>query len=809
MARIVSTSGQAVTQIHEPWRIARSPPGACRTPEQAAQLRDWVAARVPGTTAAALIEAGLPHENLNDYDVWWRAEIEATGPQILCFEGLATLAEVWLDHQSILTSQSMFLTHEVEIATHGRHALWIVFRALNPLLDQKKLPRARWRPRMIPKQGLRGVRTTLMGQMPGWTPPVDSVGPWRPIVLLSPPPFEIRRLDLKSGYENGRGWLSASLEVATDTPPVLVCDGRRLALKQAAGGSYGGQMTLAGVKPWWPHTHGDQPLYQVFLELGETKIDLGHTGFRQITVDRGPDGQGFGLVVNGVPIFCRGACWTSAEVVGLSGGRETYKPLLKLAQSGGMNMLRMSGTGVYEGAAFYDLCDELGILVWQDFMFANFDYPIADQGFAVQVAEEVAQFLSARQLSPCLAVLCGGSEVHQQGAMLGVRPEALASPLFDEILPAAAQAWRPDIAYVPNSPSGGALPFAVNAGVGHYYGVGAYLRPLDDARRAEVRFATECLAFANLASGADNAETDLQAIMERRGVPRDLGADWDFQDVRDHYLALLYGIDPGKLRRDNPDLYLDLARATSGEVMESTFAEWRRARSPCAGGLVWTLQDLMPGAGWGVIDVKGEPKAAWYALKRAFRSVQLALTDEGVNGLALHLTNEMPQSIEVVVELTCLRDGKTPVVSVRRTMTLSPRSALEISAFELIGRFFDITYAYRFGPPGHDVTLARLLDADGATLAEAFHFPLGRSALTTEPLVTASIARDELGWFLTLSTDHLVQSLQIHDRGFRPDDDGFHLAPGPDKRIRMSPRGNCETPTGEIRAPGGRILARY
>jgi beta-mannosidase len=127
--------------------------------------------------------------------------------------------------------------------------------------------------------------------------------------------------------------------------------------------------------------------------------------------------------------------------------------------------------------------------------------------------------------------------------------------------------------------------------------------------------------------------------------------------VRDHYVAELYAI-PQELRQNNPAAYLDLGRAAVAEVMEATSAEWRRAGSPTRGGLVWFFKDLWPSSGWGVLDWRGEPKSAFYALKRAFRPVQLVLSDEGVNGLLLHLVNETATPIAAVVTLECLRDGR-------------------------------------------------------------------------------------------------------------------------------------------------------
>src|SRR5438552_4634674 len=144
------------------------------------------------------------------------------------------------------------------------------------------------------------------------------------------------------------------------------------------------------------------------------------------------------------------------------------------------------------------------------------------------------------------------------------------------------------------------------------------MRPLQDARRAEVRFAAECLALSNV-PGEEAIEEMLPSAPGeivvhhprwKAGVPRDAGAGWDFEDVRDHYLHLLFGADPVELRRSDHERYLELSRHTSGEVMAEVLGEWRRDASPCGGGIVLWLRDLAPGAGWGLIDVRGRPKAA-------------------------------------------------------------------------------------------------------------------------------------------------------------------------------------------------------
>jgi beta-mannosidase len=653
----------------------------------------WIAAPVPGTAAEALkLDATAPTP-LHDKDVWYRSRFAAEGRRLLRFEGLATFAEVWLNGVKILDSDNMFLRHDVEVALSGDNELLIAFRSLDKALEQRK-GRARWRTKIVENNALRLVRTTMLGHMTGWQPPVHAVGPWRPIRLLD----RDLDVDLRATLDGDDGVLEVSLRLDGEAEVVV---GDRRAPLVRRGGRLACTLRLPKIEKWWPHTHGTPTLHAVTLRTPGGGIDLGRVGFRSIAVDRDADGNGFALVVNGVKVFCRGACWSAADLVSLAGDRARLAPWLTLARDAHMNMVRVGGTMIYESDDFFALCDELGLLVWHDFMFANMDYPVADPAFRASVEQEATQFLRRTRPHPSLAVLCGGSEVAQQVSMLGLPPALWTGPLYEEILPAAVAALRPDVPYVPNSPGGGDLPFATDAGVAHYYGVGAYLRPLEDARRAKVRFASECLAFANL--------PDEPASDGWWPVPRDRGADWDFEDVTRHYARLLFG-------SDTPEAM----RAAPGAVMEATIGEWRRAGSSCWGALVWMLKDFGPGAGWGVIDAAGQPKPAWHALRRAFRPVQVALTDEGLNGLGIHLINESAETVRARLALRCLKEGAV-VLRREREVELPPRSSQTLSSAELIGSFFDITWAYRFGPPSLDVTEVTLGD-----FARAVHFPAGK-----------------------------------------------------------------------------------
>jgi beta-mannosidase len=542
------------------------------------------------------------------------------------------------------------------------------------------------------------------------------------------------------------------------------------------------QLRIENPALWWPHTHGTPALHDCAATITVDGISqtlvLGRIGFRMIEVLQ--DDGDFEVRVNGVPVFCRGVCWTPDDLAAL-----------ELLRDAGANMVRVGGTMVYEDDAFYDRCDELGVLVWQDFMFANMDYPAEDEGFMASVREEVTGQLQRLRRHPAVAIYCGNSEVEQQAAMLGMPRELWRNRLFGEMLPELCAREHPGTVYVPSSPSGGAMPFHAGTGVTHYYGVGAYLRPIADARRANVRFASECLGFANIP-----AQEVVDEVMEgdafaahdprwKRRTPRDTGSPWDFEDVRDHYLRDLFSVDPVQLRSFDPQRYLALSRVVTGEVMAQVFSEWRSTRSHCRGALVWFLRDLWPGAGWGILDSRGMPKACFYFLRRVWQPRTVVLADEGLDGIHAHVLNDSDQPLEGTLELTLLRDGHVVIAQASTPVQVTARGRGLFVAEEVLGTFYDTAYAYRFGPAKHEVFIATL-SVDGDVIGEAFHFPLRTEPARITGATIVAEARDEV---VTVRSDRFLYAVHIDVPGFVAHDDYFHLAPRRTKTVSLKGSG--------------------
>lgn len=790
--------------------VLRVAPGSVADPANlAASTSPRLPARIPCTLASALAGAGLLDLShppaLESDDVWFTCalpRVEGRGRRFLVMEGLATLADVFVNGRHVLASDDAFHRHAIDVSDHlcGDDQLAIRFASLDAHLARKR-SRPRWKTRLVAHQNLRFVRTPLIGRTTGFCPAVPAVGPYRPIHLerrtISVAECSCRTrcvdeggrvdLELVLAVHDENPILAATLEVEGAAPATLVVEPRDSMT------TVRGAVELEHIERWWPHTHGSSSLHSVRVVLrrqrDERILDLGKVGFR--TVDS-EDPSGFGLRINGVPVFARGAVWTTEDVLTQSASPEKLREALLRVRDSGMNLIRIGGTMGYETDAFHALADELGILVWQDLAFANMDYPSEDEAFLANVQREIRELLGRIGTRPSTVVICGNSEVEQQAAMLGLPRELWRSPLFETIARDLTAELAPGVPYVPSSPSGGTMPFHVDDGIGHYYGVGAYLRPLSDARTSGVRFASECLAFANVPCQAtiDAFLRELEAAVHhprwKERVPRDRGASWDFEDVRDHYLEQLFRVDARKLRYDDVERYLMLSRIVPGEVIARVFAEWRRAGSSCRGGIVFFLQDFWPGAGFGLVDSFGRAKAALRIAARSLAPLALLLVDEGVNGLYVHVANDGPADLSLTLRARLFRDGEFLGDSGERAVFVKARSVERFHVDAIFERFVDTTYAYRFGPPSHDLVFVEALTETGGVVARAHHLPLGLDRAVESDLGMEARFEDE-GRTLRVRSRRTALFLAIDVEGARPEEDFFHLAPHEERTIALGP----------------------
>jgi beta-mannosidase len=481
---------------------------------------DWLPATVPGGVHEALLAAGRiaePYFDRNEdgmrwveeRDWWFRATVPATssspgGRTLLVCQGLDTVADLWLGGQPLGHSENMFrpATFDITGRLEAASELLICFRpplagltppaaatnllqrlgdalgALAPEEPAGDQGAGIWSS-TLPLATLRRKATFSWGWDFG--PRLPSIGPWRPVevvqqsgAVLTGHHVRTERVDVGRRTADLTVRVEAT-QLQEEMRPVaeveLVAPSGKITSLTVPLASDAAAETLSGASTvrveeaelWWTHDLGEQPRYQVKVRLrdGERVLDERHdlVGLRTIALDRSGDPEGgrhFRFVLNGIPIFARGAAWLPADMLVGSVNEARYRELLTTARDGQMTMLRIWGGGIYEHDTFYSLCDELGLLIWQDFAFACIDYPDDDPLLRTEVEHEAAHQVRRLRNHACLALWCGNNEV-QMIHVMGYRdlsPGGWGSAFFDEMLPAVVATHDGGVPYWPGSPYG-------------------------------------------------------------------------------------------------------------------------------------------------------------------------------------------------------------------------------------------------------------------------------------------------------------------------------------------------------------------
>lgn len=794
---------------------------------------DWTIAK-PVTsmpcTVAMLVNDEAELTRLNSKDHWFVTEFPLPETQakrvLLQVDGLLTYAEVYVNQQLVLTSSNAYHSNIIDVTAHLKptNQLAICCRAIAPILA-KKHPRPRFATRLINERNLRFIRTPILGYTPGFAAPTQAVGPYRPIRLICEQQVSIISSLVNTqliGDNSGLLELDIALEFfnghVTDAHIVVLNDKNELVAKTALNVTHNNtghyrltsKLALDTVNPYWPHTHGKPERYSLGIELNShdassISITLGKYGFRRI--DR-INPNTFSLKINDVPMYLRGACWTPMDPKSLLVNADQLRERLTWLRSLGMNMLRIPGNMLYESDAFYELCDELGILVFQDFAFANFDYPESDAELIESIQQEIRHFLAKHGGRPCLTVLAGNSEVAQQASMMGLELDHLNNTIFDQHLPAIVGELAPNVPYVRSSPTADGIPFHSGNGPSHYYGVGGYRRSFDDARLFKGRFASECLAFSHVPEDESLRTFFGGEIIPphdprwKSAVPRDVGSGWDFSDITDHYVERLFEIDTTKLRTTDQDRYFNFCRAATVETVERTLSIFRADSTQGRGALVWFLHDLKSGAGWGYIDALGRPKSALYGLARTAQPTTILFVDEGLEGLAVYLAHDDSHALTCDLTITLVTAEGRIYEQKQRPITLTPRSVDRISVDLFLNRFVDSSYAYRFGPRAFTSCIVTIKNnLDETLLQNIYANPTETHQLNHDLGLSGIVSiRDDGQYQLALSCKAPAFYVVIDTPAFMPDDNYFHLIPGFDKVVLLKSKDKQSLPHGRIRA---------
>lgn len=804
----------------------------------------WHAAKVPGTVHTDLLadklipdpyvgaaEAGLQWIGLADWE--YRTRFDAPRSALerarsdLVFEGLDTFAEVWLNGEKLLVADNAFRTWRVPVQGKLRaqgNELRIVLRS--PIA--KLLPQVQAMPHKLagnypspygdePKDTMTANFVRKPGYHYGWDwgPRYVTAGIWKPVVLQSWDAVRVDTLQLRQDHVD---------EARADLAAVVSADAVRdgsfdLRLWQTAPD---GKRTLAGQQRvqlhaganrvelpvhvdrpqrWFPNGYGAQPLYRYDLEVGEGKA-VARTGLRSIELRRDPDpeGRGFYFAVNGIPVFAKGANTIPFDMFQPRVSKAQLRRVLQSAHDANMNFLRSWGGGYYESDDFFDLADELGLLVWQDFMFGGGMQPAYDEPFRANVIAEARDNVRRLRNHPSLALWCGNNEEEiawkywGQGKELQEADPAFAKKVWDgyvqlfgaDLRKVVAEEgggityWASspgdDLAEVANTPASGDMHYWEVWGNPAYpptkyleitprfmseYGLQAWpvQRTIDAfARREEQGVATPVVeAHQKFLAGKGN-ERLMKYVNEEFGAPKDFAA------------------------------FVYLSQAAQAEGIELAALHHRASRPFTMGSLYWQLNDVWPGASWSSVDWFGRWKALQFHARRFYAPVAVAALRNAGGNTELSLLNGRTTAVQGELRLRVMTlDGKV-LRDESKAVELAPLSATKAAAYadaDLLGN----------ADPASTVAVFELRAAGEPASRGVVYFKAAKDMSWSDPGLRGAMRRDGNGYALELHAGTLARAVWIDfgDVDAEVSDNALTLLPGETVSLHVSSKAGLAT----------------
>ncbi len=661
-------------ELTEGWEFRRAdlPPGPSFPGDLADPLSAWIPATIPGTIHTDLLNAELisdPFFRSNEMALQWigeegwiyRTSFQASPGLLeketveLVFHGLDTFAEVRLNDRPILRADNMFRIWSVEVKDllrSGENTLEIHLSSpLPPALDARAAL-----PYELPAGNDRGdppsrvfVRKAAYHYGWDWGPRLVTSGIWRPVEITGWSGGRITDLYLTTDSISGEtAFLTGSVEIlisreeadrrtAGGNVPINVTlsspDGAFAAVEQELVVESGTNQIAFGLmvedpQLWWPNGSGDPHLYtaQASIKAGRNTDTLTtRFGVRTVELVTEPDtiGESFFFRVNGIPVFMKGANVIPLDHFSPRVTEDDYKSLFQDAVEANMNMLRVWGGGIYEEDTFYDIADEYGVLIWQDFMFANGMYP-GDSAFLANVEAEATDQVRRLRGHASIALWCGNNEMdegwHRWGwARNYDTPQDSAAVrdayenIFHRILPGVVEAEDPGRRYWPSSPSlGWGDPESLNRGDSHYWGVWHGQEPFQVYAEKLPRFSSEFgfQAFPSMETVAAFTYPEDRSLFDPTLLTHQ-------KHPIGNELILEY------MERDYPvpegfDDFVYVSQLLQARGMRTAFEAHRRAMPRTMGTLYWQLNDTWPVVSWSGRDYFGRWKALHYAAKHAF-----------------------------------------------------------------------------------------------------------------------------------------------------------------------------------------------
>lgn len=602
---------------------------------------------------------------------------------VLHFDGIDTIAEIYLNGKHLGRVNNMHRMWEFPvhgILKAGENTLTVKIKSPNQYIKE-----------MDEKRHLWGVDSTMTGYthirkahcMFGWDwgPMLPDMGIWRDVTLVIPEKGRILDVYYSQLHSENKVTLKAVLHIENhgcQKASVTVFDPQGKAVAESVialddkSEYYETALDIADPQLWWVNGYGEQPLYNVTVKLLDNDISADENtqriGLRTLTVSQEKDewGEEFCFINNGVKIFAMGANYIPEDQIVTRCNEEKTRKLLADCKAANYNFIRVWGGGYYPDQYFYDYCDENGIIIWQDFMFACSAYLLTEE-FEETVRGEIRDNVIRLRNHPSLGLWCGNNEIESAWEYWGLPEDEEAKRdyliIFEEIIPQVLKEFDPceNTFYWPSSPSsGGGFKDASSnhAGDMHYWDVWHNFKPIEAFREFYYRFCSEygfesvpdiktCREFADETKG----DFDLcSPVMEAHQ-----------KCVQGNEKIMYYLAQMVRYPYDFRQLIYS-SQLVQADCIRSNVEHMRRARGRCMGSAYWQVNDSNPVISWSSIDYFGRWKGLHYYAKKFYAPCLISCDDSDVNKPVLNISNERRKPFDGIVKWT-LRNNKAEIIT--------------------------------------------------------------------------------------------------------------------------------------------------